>query len=90
MKDAAANSQLTPSADSSAQIAARCGNCQFFCDLPAQLDAQFPQLRTLGSVYGSVRGMDGLCERHQRYLSPGSCCNAHEPRSHMQPASQVA
>lgn len=64
----------------SAAVAAQCGNCQYFCDGAAELDRQFPLLRTLGSVYGSVRGSDGLCQQHWRYVMASGQCESHAPR----------
>jgi hypothetical protein len=81
MNDLSRSAQLTPQATAADGSAPFCGNCRFFCDAAAELDAHFPQLRTLGSVYGSVRGVDGLCQRHQRYLTVWSSCKSHEPSS---------
>lgn len=61
-------------------IADSCAKCRHFRNDPAQIEAGLPGLRSLGSAYGSVRGTDGLCERHQRYLRASSYCPAHEPR----------
>lgn len=67
-------------AEAPAHVAPRCGNCQFFCDEPAALELEFPQLRTLSSVYGSVRSLDGLCQQQQRYLMCSSHCASYQPR----------
>jgi hypothetical protein len=75
-------------AKGAAQPLRNCGNCQFFCDQPQHLDRQFPLLRALGSVYGSVRAADGLCEREQRYLRASSHCASHQPR-HPIPADHI-
>jgi len=80
MKRLALKAQMPQQTGKGQHPAANCGNCRFFCDRPTELEQQFPQLRALGSVYGSVRGLDGLCQLHQRYLMPSSCCEAHEPK----------
>jgi hypothetical protein len=56
-----------------------CASCRFFSSDATALDRQFPGLRTLGSVYGSVRAHDGLCTRHARYLSAASRCDDYAP-----------
>jgi hypothetical protein len=53
---------------------ARCGRCAHFRNDPAYLEAVFAGLASLGSAYGSVRGEDGLCLRHERYLGADSRC----------------
>jgi hypothetical protein len=66
-------------AKASVQAAPRCGNCKFFCDEPAAIEREFTQLRTMSSVYGSVRSLDGLCQRRQRYLMSSSYCASYQP-----------
>jgi hypothetical protein len=80
MSDHSAKLQFGQEAKAAVREAPRCGNCRQFYDGAAELDSQFPQLRTLGSVYGSVRGSDGLCQQHGRYLRASSHCDSHEPR----------
>jgi hypothetical protein len=41
---------------------------------PSYLEAAFAGLASLGSAYGSVRGEDGLCLFHDRYLGARSWC----------------
>ncbi|MFI4987604.1 MAG: hypothetical protein ACHQF3_09190 [Alphaproteobacteria bacterium] len=41
---------------------------------PAYLEATLKGLTSLGSAYASVRGEDGICRRHDRYLSARSWC----------------
>ena len=55
-------------------IAGRCADCRYFVSAPALLEARLPGLPSLGSAYGAVRGDDGLCDRHQRYLRSSSGC----------------
>lgn len=54
--------------------AGRCGTCVHFRNDPAYLEALFEGLPALGSAYASVRGDDGHCRRHDRYLSAGAGC----------------
>ena len=61
-------------------VAGSCADCRHFRNGPAQLEALLPGLRSLGSAYGSVRGSDGVCELHQRYLRASSRCDAHATR----------
>jgi hypothetical protein len=51
-----------------------CRRCAHFRNDPAYLEAALAGLASLSSAYGSVRGEDGLCLRHDRYLGAGSCC----------------
>lgn len=62
-------------------MSACCGNCRHFRDAAAELEALLPGLRTLGSAYGAVRGSDGICERHGRYLTASSRCREHAWRT---------
>jgi hypothetical protein len=43
---------------------ARCGGCRSFRNDPAELERLFPGLASMGSGYGSTRGQDGVCDRH--------------------------
>ena len=58
-----------------------CASCHHFRNEPAQVEAGLPGLRALGSAHGSVRGSDGLCEHHQRYVRASSYCEAHQVRA---------
>jgi hypothetical protein len=62
------------------QTAAVCANCRHFSNDPAYLEAQLPGLKSLSSAYGSVRGDDGLCERHGRFAAVHSSCPQFEVR----------
>jgi hypothetical protein len=53
---------------------ARCDRCVYFRNDPAYLETVFPGLVSLGSGYGSVRAEDGVCSRHDRYLSAHARC----------------
>jgi hypothetical protein len=51
-----------------------CAACKHFRNDPAALEAAFPGLASLSSARGSVRADDGLCARHDRYLSAWASC----------------
>ncbi len=51
-----------------------CAECKHFRNDPAALEAAFPGLSSLSSARGSVRADDGLCARHDRYLSARANC----------------
>ena len=52
----------------------RCGSCGHFRNDPAYLEAAIPGLASLSSGDASVRADDGLCLRHDRYLSARASC----------------
>ncbi len=58
----------------SAADAPRCGACRWFRNDAAYLEQQMPGLQSLSSGFGTVRGDDGLCAVHQRYVPAGSHC----------------
>jgi hypothetical protein len=58
----------------------QCGSCVHFRNDPAYLEAVFPGLTSLSSGYASVRADDGLCARHELYLSAGAWCRDHVRR----------
>ncbi len=51
-----------------------CGACRHFRNDPGYLEEAFAGLTSLSSAYGSVRSDDGLCLRHDRYLTARSSC----------------
>jgi hypothetical protein len=57
-----------------------CQGCLWFQNDPAFVEAAFPGLTTMSSGFASVRDRDGLCERHQRYLSARDSCEQFSPR----------
>ncbi len=59
----------------------RCATCAHFDDRPRQMEQDSPGLSSLSSGYGAVRGGDGQCARHQRYVSPGSTCAEFEEKT---------
>jgi hypothetical protein len=52
----------------------RCGVCAHFRNDAGFLEAAFAGLASLSSGHGSVRGEDGVCLHHERYLMATSCC----------------
>jgi hypothetical protein len=56
------------------QTTARCGRCAYFRNERAYLEAAMPGLSSMGSGDASVRADDGICERHDIYLSARACC----------------
>jgi len=46
---------------------------------PLALERSIPGLRSLGSGFASVRADDGLCRRHERYVSSHASCAGYEP-----------
>jgi hypothetical protein len=59
---------------------AACGDCTHFRNDPEFLEASFKGLSAMGSAWGSVRAEDGLCGRHDRYLSAHAFCADFAPR----------
>jgi hypothetical protein len=57
----------------------RCQFCVWFRNDPAFLEGIFSGLSSLGSAYASVRAEDGLCLRHDRYLSTHASCADFSP-----------
>jgi hypothetical protein len=52
----------------------QCRACNHFRNDAKYLETVFKGLTSLGSGYGSVRSDDGVCLRHDRYLSARSSC----------------
>jgi hypothetical protein len=52
----------------------RCGNCVSFRNDRAYLEAAMPGLTSMSSGDASVRADDGICLRHNRYLSAWASC----------------
>jgi hypothetical protein len=61
-------------------VKGRCRDCSSFNASPAELERAFPGLASMGSGYGAVRGNDGLCAMHGRYLSGLSSCGSFSRR----------
>jgi len=52
-----------------------CGSCAHFRNDSRYLETLFPGLTSFASADASVRGDDGHCQRHDRYLCAGSRCD---------------
>jgi hypothetical protein len=66
--------------DESRRTAARlpnCSGCRHFDNSPQAIEAAWPALRTLGSGHASVRSDDGLCARHDRYVTATGTCGSY-------------
>ena len=57
----------------------RCGSCVHFRNDAAYLEKLFAGLAALSSADASVRGDDGHCRRHDRYLGARSSCADFSP-----------
>jgi hypothetical protein len=57
-----------------------CLNCGHFRKDSEFLEACFPGLTSMSLGYGSVRASDGICLKHDRYLSADSSCPPFEVR----------
>jgi len=71
---------MTTATAASTRTAVRrsCAACLYFRNDAAALEAAFPGLNSLSSARNATRGDDGLCRRHDRYLSARGCCDAFE------------
>ncbi len=54
-----------------------CRSCRYFENSPARVEASLPGLATLSSAYAAVRGSDGVCAVHERYVAASSSCAAY-------------
>lgn len=55
-----------------------CGHCRHFQNEPLEVEAALPGLSSLSSAYAAVRGSDGICAVHERYIAAASICSAFE------------
>ena len=58
---------------------AQCGRCVHFRNDRAYLEAAMPGLTSMSSGDASVRADDGICLRHDRYLSARASCAEFRP-----------
>jgi hypothetical protein len=65
--------------DTASRIRRECRSCRHFRNDAASIEAAFAGLTSLSSAFGSVRSDDGICHRHDRYLSARSCCPDFSP-----------
>jgi len=56
-----------------------CRSCRHFRNDAIYLEAALAGLTSLSSASGSVRSDDGICLRHDRYLSARSFCSDFSP-----------
>jgi hypothetical protein len=62
-------------------VTGRCANCIHFCNDPAFLERNMPGMASMSSAHASIRSDDGICARHDRYLSARSSCPQYESQS---------
>jgi len=67
-----------------------CLACVHFRNDAKFLEAAFGGLTSLSSGFGSVRGDDGICLRHDRYLSARSSCAEFSPAGTKRSAAGAA
>lgn len=53
-----------------------CLQCEYFQNAPREVEAALPGLSALSSAYAAVRGNDGVCGVHDRYVAAASVCPA--------------
>lgn len=56
-----------------------CARCRYFSNDVATLEKALPGIYSLSSPRGSTRGDDGICLKHDRYLSSHATCAAFAP-----------
>ena len=61
------------------RVQSQCRSCRHFRNDAAYLEAAFAGLTSLSSAFGSVRSDDGICLRHDRYLSARCFCSDFSP-----------
>jgi hypothetical protein len=66
------------------RVQSECRSCRHFRNDAAYLEAAFAGLTSLSSAFGSVRSDDGICLRHDRYLSARSSCSDFSPMTALQ------
>lgn len=59
-----------------------CRGCGHFNNAAPDLEAALPGLSALSSAYAAVRGQDGLCGFHDRYVAATSVCRAYTLKVH--------
>jgi hypothetical protein len=60
-----------------AEVRAFCGTCALFQNNPVVLEKIWPGLASMSSGFASVRANDGVCSRHDLYLSDKDSCPDH-------------
>ena len=67
-----------------------CGACGYFRNDAAYLEKAIPGFSSLSSGDASVRADDGLCLRHDRYLSARASCADFTPAPEGRPSGVSA
>jgi hypothetical protein len=68
----------------------RCRACAHFRNSPAFLESIFPGMSAMSSAWGSTRAEDGLCLKHDRYLSADAGCADFMPVEAAAPPTDAA
>jgi hypothetical protein len=74
MSDAAATIEANKDSINAPRVARECRNCVHFRNDGRYLERVFQGLNTMSSGDASVRAEDGVCLRHDRYLSARASC----------------
>jgi hypothetical protein len=56
-----------------------CCGCAHFRNSPAYLESVFPGMTAMSSAWGSTRAEDGICLKHDCYLSADAGCRHFTP-----------
>jgi len=75
--------------DKELTVRKQCGACRHFRNDAQYLEIAFTGLTSLSSGYGSVRSDDGICLRHERYLSARSSCPDFAPATARNAAAEL-
>jgi len=67
-----------------------CRSCVHFRNDPAFLEATFKGMSAMSSAWGSVRAEDGICQKHDRYLSPDAFCTHFTLASPLEAAKRLS
>ena len=68
----------------------QCRACAHFRNDPKYLETVFSGLTSLSSGYGSVRADNGICLRHDRYLSARASCPQFTARAALPPQGEAS
>jgi hypothetical protein len=68
----------------------QCRACAHFRNDAKYLETVFKGLTSLSSGYGSVRAEDGICLRHDRYLSARASCPQFTAREALPPQAEAS
>jgi hypothetical protein len=62
-----------------------CANCRHFLDDPEEFERALPGILALSSGQGDTRGDQGICEIHEKMVTPNMTCEKHVFRQGAQP-----